>query len=395
MPHTTDKSDINALPDPELNPLLNPLLAAHMGRWAEVYFTSPPEKRRQAVSELLRELQNGFFRESASVQVINDEKSEKNAEAEHAPDSPPSAAESLRICGVCATKNSGRQRFCGTCGAALQTSPEVHTPHVAEGERISAARWSKPEPSVGGNFPECAIEPALSRTAARGGHDDREAAWTLPGRSLPHFDVESEPVPYRYRLYAGAVLAVVLTLLLYMAWRRGTDVNSRAASTQSALSRTIPPAAPAASAQPSTTGSGSSEDNPPASPVRGENQTTATSRKHQPAGAPPPSPIVTMAASSSIIAAEQGGAEEVATAERYLNGTQGTPRDRGEAAQWLWRAVGKRNLAATTALSDLYLRGDGVPKSCDQARLLLDAAARKGGTAAAQRLRHLQAFGCE
>jgi TPR repeat protein len=47
------------------------------------------------------------------------------------------------------------------------------------------------------------------------------------------------------------------------------------------------------------------------------------------------------------------------------------------------------------ALSDLYLRGDGVPKSCDQARLLLDAAARKSEPAAAERLRHLQAFGCE
>jgi len=57
--------------------------------------------------------------------------------------------------------------------------------------------------------------------------------------------------------------------------------------------------------------------------------------------------------------------------------------------------VGKGNLSATVTLSDLYLRGDGVPKSCDQARLLLDAAARKGGTAAANRLRNLQAFGCE
>jgi TPR repeat protein len=57
--------------------------------------------------------------------------------------------------------------------------------------------------------------------------------------------------------------------------------------------------------------------------------------------------------------------------------------------------VGKGNLAATLALSDLYLRGDGVPKSCDQARLLLDAAARKGGRSAADRLRNLRAFGCE
>jgi hypothetical protein len=102
-----------------------------------------------------------------------------------------------------------------------------------------------------------------------------------------------------------------------------------------------------------------------------------------------------VAADSTNIAADQSGAEELTTAEKYLNGNAGVARDSGEAAQWLWKAVRKQNLAATVALSDLYLRGDGVPKSCDQARLLLDAAARKGGKAAAERLQNLQAFGCE
>jgi hypothetical protein len=41
----------------ELNPLLNPLLADNMGKWAEVYFTNPPERRDQAVLQLLRELE--------------------------------------------------------------------------------------------------------------------------------------------------------------------------------------------------------------------------------------------------------------------------------------------------------------------------------------------------
>jgi TPR repeat protein len=91
------------------------------------------------------------------------------------------------------------------------------------------------------------------------------------------------------------------------------------------------------------------------------------------------------------MAADSSGAEELASAEKYLNGT---PRNSREAAHWLWKAVGKGNVAATISLSDLYLRGDGVTKSCDQARLLLDAAARKGGRAAGERLRNLQAFGC-
>jgi TPR repeat protein len=103
-----------------------------------------------------------------------------------------------------------------------------------------------------------------------------------------------------------------------------------------------------------------------------------------------------VAAESSAIPPGQSGAEELAMAEKYLRGNnQGAARDNREAAQWLWKAVGKGNLTATITLSDLYLRGDGVPKSCDQARLLLDAAARKGKASAADRLRNLQAFGCQ
>ena len=48
-----------SLPDPELNPMMNPTLGKNLGRWAQVYFTSPPEKREEAVQELLRELENG------------------------------------------------------------------------------------------------------------------------------------------------------------------------------------------------------------------------------------------------------------------------------------------------------------------------------------------------
>ena len=53
-------------------------------------------------------------------------------------------------------------------------------------------------------------------------------------------------------------------------------------------------------------------------------------------------------------------------------------RDSSEAAKLLWKAVSKQNATAAVLLSDLYLRGDGVPRSCDQARLLLVAAAKRG-----------------
>src|ERR1035438_6585361 len=59
LPRQIDQPDQpSTLPQAELNPLLNPLLIQNMGRWAEVYFTSPPEKREQAVHELLRELES-------------------------------------------------------------------------------------------------------------------------------------------------------------------------------------------------------------------------------------------------------------------------------------------------------------------------------------------------
>ncbi|HEY4781670.1 MAG TPA: hypothetical protein VIH54_07620, partial [Chthoniobacterales bacterium] len=92
---------------------------------------------------------------------------------------------------------------------------------------------------------------------------------------------------------------------------------------------------------------------------------------------------------------QDNGSRELAIAEGYLKGEQGKTRDSTEASKWLWQAVRKENAAATLLLSDLYLRGDGVPKSCDQGRLLLNAAARRGASGAGERIRNLQAFGCQ
>jgi hypothetical protein len=292
------------------------------------------------------------------------------------------------------------EKFCGMCGAALRISPEVYPQQAVRAVPISAARGSGPEPSRRNNFPEQAIDAALQRTAARGGHEEMESPWTRPERILPSFDVQSElaeSVPYRYRrLYAGLFLAMLLGILVYMASRSAKTISGSASTPSPAAGVTPPsPEAPAASPQPETVGSASPEGTAPASEVRSEKQPAATSRKSKRAGRSNAPRIVTAAASSSAVTSDASGAQELAIAEEYLNGTQGTSRDRREAAQWLWKAVGKGNLAATTTLSDLYLRGDGVPKDCDQARLLLDAAARKGEKAAAERLRNLPAFGCE
>ena len=83
------------------------------------------------------------------------------------------------------------------------------------------------------------------------------------------------------------------------------------------------------------------------------------------------------------------------TSWRYLTSTSGHARDSAEAAKWLWKSIAKHNGPAMLVLADLYLKGDGVSKNCDQARVLLDSAALRGLAGAGQRLRNLRAFGCQ
>ena len=76
---------------------------------------------------------------------------------------------------------------------------------------------------------------------------------------------------------------------------------------------------------------------------------------------------------------------------------------RGENLQWLarlrsqrsaivgqlWSALGKGDRSAETALAQHYLTGDGVPRNCEQARVLLRAASKNGDIEALRQLRKL------
>ena len=79
------------------------------------------------------------------------------------------------------------------------------------------------------------------------------------------------------------------------------------------------------------------------------------------------------------------GAEELAKAKDASSGAA--------AAAWLWKAVGKGNPEAPVQLADLYIKGDGVPHNCDQALVLLRAAAANAIGAARSRLGTLYATG--
>ena len=64
------------------------------------------------------------------------------------------------------------------------------------------------------------------------------------------------------------------------------------------------------------------------------------------------------------------------------------------AVQLLWAAVEKGNTGAEIDLAELFRTGRGVTKNCDQTRVLLSAAARKGSAEARKRLESFQRQGC-
>jgi hypothetical protein len=63
-------------------------------------------------------------------------------------------------------------------------------------------------------------------------------------------------------------------------------------------------------------------------------------------------------------------------------------------SQQLWSGVEGGNVQATLTLADRYLHGDGVPVNCDQARVLLLVASKRGSAQAVKELRELDTTGC-
>ena len=79
------------------------------------------------------------------------------------------------------------------------------------------------------------------------------------------------------------------------------------------------------------------------------------------------------------------GADEMAKAKNAS--------DAAAAAAWLWKATAKGNPDAPVQLADLYIKGNGVPRSCEQAMVLLKTAAAKENAGARNRLGSMYATG--
>jgi hypothetical protein len=71
------------------------------------------------------------------------------------------------------------------------------------------------------------------------------------------------------------------------------------------------------------------------------------------------------------------------------------PRSEGESVASLWEGVQGGSVSAELSLAERFIRGHGVAKNCDQARVLLRAAANKGTREARLRLYQLESAGCQ
>jgi len=395
---------VTALPNPELNPMLNPTLGRNLGRWAHVYFTSPPEKREQAVLELLRELEA----ESGTGETegpLNGTSTGMAAEMRLNPET--------MACAECGHQNAKLHRFCGMCGSPLT----LDDPNSDEGN-------TRDLPSAGGrppgSEPDSAVMrdpvfPTLSLFAQVGeeasGNRDSGIQWL---RDRDSEDGATSP--------ALKYVLVVLVILLAGAffYNRSRTPGARGPGEQGASGvwtggGSSAPAVRPQSGSPATTPENVNPAKPEANsrttspnPVTPKETAPAESSAPSAADTTTPAPVADAgakraaanprpkpheAAATPQEAATMSGSYELATAEEYLTGKRG-PRNTAVAATFLWKAVSKENTTAILLLSDLYRTGDGVPKSCDQARLLLYAAARKNVPEAGQKLRSLQ-VGCQ
>ena len=254
-----------------------------MGRWAEVYFTNPPERRDQAVIELLRKL-------VAESQPVFTEERYTESNSIH-----PAASSHNRVCPSCGEENPGDQKFCGMCGVDLSakdagkragaeirgteaggaraeqrparevTSRGVN-PELEENPQARDNKWTD-QPSLHG---PASPKPIRRRAELLNISDlprsDREArrqnSWNGDQMADPGLNLipDYEPESYRYRVYLGVTLAILLSLFIYMAWRSTLAGRSAARPLPAAVPRTSPEPAlqPAPAAEPT-------KSSPPAS----------------------------------------------------------------------------------------------------------------------------------
>ena len=404
--HPHEKMSVAAdFSNPELNPLMNPLLGRNLARWAQVYLTTPPEQREAAITDLLHQLQ---------AEARNGTSGALNSGSMFSTPSPPP------VCPKCGHQSLPDAKFCGLCGASLMDAEAFLVDSSRRqgadnfGDASAATAFSfapsgQPFPPAPPPAPSPVARPELPSFAPApepASPSNLDVTWLRERNLFGAADDE----PRSYAKYLFVVLVGLFAAGAFLYYRTATTTRNQSSPIASA------PASPsAAQPSPGTERPFAPEASAPSIPqvaaptppaansllapaTAAQTVTASPSPAAQPHKAKSPSVHSAALATSGITTAtrtpaasaspQDDGSQELAVAEDYLEGRRGS-RNPAAAAQLLWRAVAKQNNTAILLLSDLYVNGDGVPKSCDQARVLLSAAARRNVRAAADRLRSL------
>lgn len=265
----------------------------------------------------------------------------------------------LTRCNQCGYENGPNYRFCGMCGAPLQTSEPAKAtapPRTPE----------KPAPVSGPSFLGLADEPS---------------------RNLDYLLEDDEPRSGHWRLYLALIILIVAGAVIgFRWWRYGFPwAGLRPAAAQSAQQTNqavAPPAetAPAtgqpAPAQPAPATASpspeSAQNNPPPQPLPSEGAPASSPAPHESEAAKPPEtqPEPSAEAAPPPSAPEETAKPEpdktapaptrldklVAEGEKYLYGN-GAPQDCGRALRNISAAAARSNVHAQTLLGAMYSTG--------------------------------------
>jgi hypothetical protein len=128
--------------------------------------------------------------------------------------------------------------------------------------------------------------------------------------------------------------------------------------------------------------------NSKASPKTNSNDRAAASDSRDEFG-PRPTEEISPQTSADI----DNGRADFQIANTFLHQAR-TPDAKARAAALLWAAVAKGSSDAEIELADIYGRGDGVRRNCQQARILLAAARDKHNLLAGKETDELRVYGC-
>jgi len=135
----------------------------------------------------------------------------------------------------------------------------------------------------------------------------------------------------------------------------------------------------------------------PAAAAKTASTTTAVD-KSKSTGPPPPGPAATPTAGKPKPPPPAADGGEEAIVRKIIPGAEELAKannasDAAAEAAWLWKATAKGNPTAPVRLADMYVKGAGVPRSCEQAIVLLKTAAEKKNALARNQLASMYGSG--